>query len=292
VTTLETKTEAPLEPQPEMRIVTGPSALGGDPKRFASLLRTLTLTDFKLKFYGSVLGYVWQLVRPLMLFGVLYFVFTHFLKFGSIEHYPSVLLTGIVLYSFFAEAVSTSVDSVVRNEPLVRKVQFPRLVIPASSVATAFLNLLLNLVAVLVFIVVFQGVRPHVQWLEFPLVLLALVVLAGGIAMLVSSLYVRYRDVRPITDVVLQVLFYATPIFYPVERITDPTLRHALLMINPLAPIVQQARHSLIDPSAPTAAAAAGGTLNLMVPLALLLGMFALGFWVFNREAPRIAEEL
>jgi ABC-2 type transport system permease protein len=277
----------------ELRVVVGPSALGGDLRRFFSLVRTLSLTDFKLKFYGSVLGYVWQLVRPLMLFGVLYFVFTHFLKFGNeVKHYPSVLLTGIVLYSFFAEAVSQSVDSVVRNEPLVRKVQFPRLVIPASQVATAFLNLLLNLVAVLIFIVAFQGVRPHVQWLEFPLVLLALVVLAGGVSMLVSSLYVRYRDVRPITDVVLQVLFYGTPIFYTVERVTDETLRHAIIMFNPLAPIVQQARHSLIDPTAPTAAAAAGGTPQLVVAIALLLGIFGLGFWVFSRQAPQIAEEL
>jgi ABC-2 type transport system permease protein len=282
-----------VDSTPELRVVSGPSALGSDPHRFVSLLRTLSLTDFKLKFYGSILGYLWQLVRPLMLFGVLYYVFTHFLKFGNlVKHYPSVLLTGIVLYSFLAEAVSTSVDSVVRNEPLVRKVQFPRLVIPAATVATAFLNLLLNLVAVLVFIVVFQGVRPHIQWLEFPLVLVALVILASGCAMLVSSLYVRYRDVRPITDVVLQVLFYATPIFYTVERITDPTLRHAVIMLNPLAPIVQQARHSLIDPTAPTAAAAAGSTLNLMVSVALVLGIFGLGFWVFNRQAPRIAEEL
>ncbi|MFL5895005.1 MAG: ABC transporter permease [Thermoleophilaceae bacterium] len=275
----------------DLRVVGGPSALGQDLGRFVSLTRTLTVTDFKLKFYGSALGYLWQLVRPLMLFGVLYYVFTHFLKFGTVAHYPAVLLTGIVLYSFFGEAISTAVDSVVRNEPLVRKVQFPRLVIPASSVATAFLNVLLNLVAVFVFIVVFQHVRPHWQWLEFPLVMLALLVLTSGVAMLVSSLYVRYRDLRPITDVVLQVLFYGTPIFYPVERVA-PTLRHVLLMVNPLAPIVQQARHSLIDPHAPTAAAAAGGTLNLMVPIAMTLGLFALGFWVFNREAPRIAEEL
>jgi ABC-2 type transport system permease protein len=276
----------------ELRLVRGPSALGTDRRRFLSLFRTLTLTDFKLKFYGSVLGYVWQLVRPLMLFGVLYYVFTHFLKFGGgVKHYPSVLLLGIVIYSFFAEAVSTSVDSVVRNEPLVRKVQFPRLVIPAASVATAFLNFLLNLVAVLVFIVFLQHVDPHWEWLEFPIVLLFAVILASGVAMLVSSLYVRYRDLRPITDVVLQILFYATPIFYTVERVA-PSLRHVVLMFNPLAPIVQGARHSLIDPTAPSAAAAAGGTLNLMVPLALIIGIFVLGFWVFNREAPRIAEEL
>jgi ABC-2 type transport system permease protein len=274
----------------EIRIVHGPSALGDDPRRFAALTRTLTLTDFKLKFYGSALGYLWQLIRPLLLFGILLVVFTRFLKFGKVPHYEVVLLMGIVLYSFVAEAVSNAVESVVAREPLVRKVQFPRLVIPATVVATAFLNLLLNLVAVFIFALI-RGVRPHWQWIELPLILLLLVILVGGVAMLVSSLYVRYRDVKPITDVVLQALFYGTPIFYPVERI-EPTLRHLIVMFNPFAAIVQQARHALVDPTAPTAAAAAGGTLNLLVPLAITAGTFALGFYVFNKQAPRIAEEL
>src|SRR5215212_189051 len=242
-----------------MRIVQGPSALGDDPRRFAALTRTLTLTDFKLKFYGSALGYLWQLVRPLLLFGILLFVFTNFIKFGKVPHYEVLLLLSIVLYSFVAEGVSNAVDSVVAREPLVRKIQFPRLVIPATVVATAFLNLLLNLVAVFIFALA-SGVDPGVRWLELPLILGAAVLLSGGIGMLVSSLYVRYRDVRPITDVVLQILFYATPIFYPVEKIGDETLRHFVVMLNPFAAIVQQARYALIDPKhAPSAADAAGG---------------------------------
>jgi ABC-2 type transport system permease protein len=278
---------------PEMRIVQGPSAFGSDPKRFFALTRTLTMTDFKLKFYGSALGYLWQLIRPLMLFGVLYVVFTHFVKFGAGVHfYPATLLLGIVLYSFVSEAIGNSVDSVVAREPLVRKIQFPRLVIPATVVATAFLNLLLNLVAVFIFALA-SGVEPGVRWLELPLILGAAILLSGGIGMLVSSLYVRYRDVRPITDVLLQILFYATPIFYPVERITDETLRHLVVMLNPFAPIVQQARYALIDPEhAPSAAEAAGGIPNLLVPGAVIVGLFALGLYVFNRQAPRIAEEL
>jgi ABC-2 type transport system permease protein len=274
----------------ELRIVQGPTALGDDPRRFFALTRTLTLTDFKLKFYGSALGYLWQLIRPLLLFGILLVVFTRFIKFGKIQHYEVVLLMGIVLYSFLAEAVSNAVESVVAREPLVRKVQFPRLVIPATVVATAFLNLMLNLVAVFIFALI-RGVTPHWQWLQLPLILLVLVILVSGIAMIVSCLYVRYRDVKPITDVVLQALFYGTPIFYPVERI-EPTLRHLLVMFNPFAPIIQQARHAFVDPTAPTAAAAAGGTLNLLVPAALIAGIFGFGFYLFNKEAPRIAEEL
>jgi ABC-2 type transport system permease protein len=273
----------------EMRIVQGPSALGDDPRRFAALTRTLTLTDFKLKFYGSALGYLWQLVRPLLLFGILLFVFTNFIKFGKVPHYEVLLLLAIVLYSFVAEGVSNAVDSVVAREPLVRKVQFPRLVIPATVVATAFLNLLLNLVAVFVFAAI-RDVQPQWQWFELPLILLLMVMLASGAAMLVSCLFVRYRDVKPITDVLLQALFYGTPIFYPVERI-EPTLRHLLVMLNPFAAIIQAAKHAFV-PSAMTAAEAAGGTVNLLVPLAIILGLFGLGFYVFNKEAPRIAEEL
>jgi ABC-2 type transport system permease protein len=273
----------------EMRIVQGPSALGSDPRRFIALTRTLTLSDFKLKFYGSALGYLWQLVRPLMLFGILLFVFTNFIKFGKVPHYEVLLLLGIVLYSFVAEAVSSAVDSVVAREPLVRKVQFPRLVIPATVVSTAFLNLLLNLVAVFIFAAI-RDVHPQWQWFELPLILLLMVVMTSGAAMLVSCLYVRYRDVKPITDVLLQALFYGTPIFYPVERI-EPTLRHLLVMFNPFAAIIQAAKHAFV-PQSMSAAEAAGGTANLLVPLAIIFGLFALGFYVFNKEAPRIAEEL
>ena len=273
----------------DMRIVQGPSALGDDPKRFFALTRTLTLSDFKLKFYGSVLGYLWQLVRPLLLFGILLFVFTNFIKFGKVPHYEVLLLLSIVLYSFVAEGVSNAVDSVVAREPLVRKIQFPRLVIPSTVVATAFLNLLLNLVVVFIFAAI-RSAWPEWSWLELPVIIVLMVLMTSGIAMLVSSLFVRYRDVKPITDVFLQALFYGTPIFYPVERI-DETLRHLLVMLNPFAAIIQAAKHAFV-PSSMSAAEAAGGTLNLMVPLAIILGTFVLGFYVFNREAPRIAEEL
>jgi ABC-2 type transport system permease protein len=273
----------------ELRIVQGPSALGSDPRRFVALTRTLTLSDFKLKFYGSALGYLWQLVRPLLLFGILLFVFTNFIKFGKVPHYEVLLLLSIVLYSFVAEGVSNAVDSVVAREPLVRKIQFPRLVIPSTVVATAFLNLLLNLVVVFIFAAI-RSAWPQWEWLELPLIILLMVLLTSGIAMLVSSLYVRYRDVKPITDVFLQALFYGTPIFYPVEHI-EPTLRHLLVMLNPFAAIIQTAKHAFV-PSAMTASEAAGGTLNLLVPLAIIVGTFALGFYVFNKQAPRIAEEL
>ena len=272
--------------------VRGPSALGQDRGRFLSLIRTLTFTEFKLKFYGSVLGYLWQLLRPLMLFGILYVVFTQFVKFGEgVKHYPVVLLLGVVLYTFLAEAVSQSVESVVAREPVVRKVDFPRLVIPMSVVATAMLNLGLNLVVVFAFAAA-NGVEVQWRWLELPFLIAVTALLAAGVAALVSALYVRYRDVKPISDVLLQILFYATPIFYPIELVTERTVQKLILLLNPFAVIVQQARHAIVDPSAPSAHTVVGSWALLAIPVAIGAALVAVGFWYFNREAPRIAEDL
>jgi ABC-2 type transport system permease protein len=284
-------TQAPALGRP----IRGPSALGTDWRHFLNLTRTLAVLDFKLKFFGSVLGYLWQLMRPLMLFGVLYVVFTQFVKLGdsSPDHYPVVLLTGIVTFMFFAGATAGAVTAVLTREGLVRKIQFPRLVIPLVVVLVAYFDLLLNFVAVFVFAVA-SGVEPRWSWLELVPLLLALGVLATGIAMLLSALYVRFRDVAPIWEVMLQVVFYASPILYPIELVAEKGGKDVqeAMMLNPIAAILQQIRHAVIDPNVATAGEAAGGWAWMLIPLGLIVGLFALGFWVFNREAPRIAEEL
>jgi ABC-2 type transport system permease protein len=274
------------------RPIRGPSAFGdGDLRSFFYLTWTLAVTEFKLKFFGSVLGYLWQLIRPLLLFGVLYVVFTEFVRFGEgVAFFPVVLLTGIVIFSFFQEATGNAVTSVVDRENLVRKIQFPRMVIPASVVLTAYFNLALNLVAVFVFIAI-QGVEVRWTWLELPVLLVLLGVFATGVAMLLSALYVRFRDVRPIWDVMLQVLFYGSPILYTLEQIPNQDLAQ-IMVLSPLATVLEQVRYAVIDPAAPSAAAAAGGMEWLAVPAGIGFGVLALGLWVFNREAPRIAEEL
>jgi ABC-2 type transport system permease protein len=273
------------------RPIRGPSALGGDFRRFLHLTRTLAVSDFKLRFFGSVLGYFWQLARPLMLFTVLYFVFTEFVRLGKgVAFYPVVLLTSIVLFTFFADSTSSSVGSVIDRESLVRKIQFPRLAIPMSVVLTAIFNLVLNFIAVLVFMIA-AGVQVRWTWLELPLILLVLAAFCSGVSMLLSALYVRFRDVKPIWEVLLQVLFYGSPVIYAIETIPSEKLQHAI-MLNPLAVIFQQTRHAVIDPNAPSAAAAAGGAVRLLVPAAIILVTIVLGFWYFNREAPHIAEEL
>jgi ABC-2 type transport system permease protein len=270
--------------------IRGPSALGGDPGRFVTLTWTLAVLEFRLKFFGSVLGYLWQLMRPLLLFSVLYVVFSEFVDIGAgVQHYPAVLLMGIVIHTFWAEATGVAVPSVVNRENLVRKIHFPRMVIPLSVVLTSFLNFCLNFVAVLVFFVI-QGVEIRWSWLElFPIVGL-LSAFSTGVAMAVSALFVRYRDVQPIWDVALPISFYATPILYPIESV--PASMQHLVMCNPLAVIVEQARHALIDPTAPSAAEAIGGGPRLLIPLGIVLAVCAFGYWTFNRSAPKIAEEM
>ena len=269
---------------------TGPSALGDDLRRFLSLTYTLAVTEFKLRFFGSALGYVWTLMRPLLLFGVLYVVFTEVVRFGGgVDHYPVYLLTSIVLFTYFSETTSRAVTSLVENENLLRKMRFPRMVIPLSVALHALFNLGLNLIVVFAF-VLGSGIDPRWEWLGLiPLVFL-LLLFSTGVAMLLSALYVRYRDMEPIWEVALQILFYASPVIYVITTLPDSVETEA--MANPIAAILTQARHTLIDPDAPSAAAAIGGTARLLIPLGVIAFFFVVGFWVFTREAPRIAEEL
>ena len=269
----------------------GPSALTGDMRRTANLTWTLGYLEFRLKFFGSVLGYLWQIGRPLLLFGVYWVVFTQFVEIGGdVKYYAPLLLTGIMIYQFFAEVTSGSVPSVLNRENLVRKIHFPRIVIPLSVVVTSALNLAVNSVAVAVFMAA-AGVPVRLSWLMLIPILAMLLVLVTGLAMLLSALFVNYRDVQPIWDVLSTAAFYATPILYPLEAVRIEWA-HELIMYNPLAVVVQQIRHSVFDPSAASAVDAIGGWPQLCVPIAITLGVFALGFWVFNRTAPEVAENL
>lgn len=271
--------------------ITGPGALSGGWRRMIHLAWTLSFLEFRLKFFGSALGYVWQLARPLMLFGVYYVVFTQFVDLGSdVPFYAPMLLMGVMLYQFWAEITGASVRAVVDRENLVRKITFPRIVIPFSVTLTGLLNLCLNLLAVVVFMEL-SGVPWRWSFLQFFPILGFLVAFAFGLAMLLSAMFVRYRDVQPIWDVLTMAAFYATPILYPLEQVQLEWARQ-LIMYNPLAVVAQQTRHAIFDPSSPNAVDAAGGWVPLMVPLCLVLGTVVLGFWYFNRAAPDVAENL
>jgi ABC-2 type transport system permease protein len=283
--------------------IRGPRALGDSWPRFWHLTYNIARSEFKLKFFGSALGYLWQVVRPLLLFGVLYVFFVLVFhidkaKGAAGQFYGAQLLGSIVLFTCFGEATGAAVRSVVERENLVRKIQFPRLAIPISVVLLALFNLALNLVVVLIFAVA-GGVRPMLTWLELPLIILMLTVLTTGVAMLLSALFVRFRDISPIWEVLSQILFYSSPVIIPAEAVREKlahgSLNHFLYhlyTLNPLVAIFQQFRHAVINNSTLSAGQIMGSWAALAEPLALVAAIIVIGFWVFNREAPHIAEDL
>ena len=288
MSTPEAAVRVPISPR--AREMKGPSALGGGWRRFVHLTWIIGLTEYRLTYFGSVLGYLWALMRPLLLFGVLYTVFSQIVKFGGdIPNYPMLLLFDIVLFSFFQDSSQRAVTAVVDSEAIVRKMHFPRMVIPLSTVLTGALNLLLSLVAVFVFILIY-GIDPMWTWLLLPVVVIPLLMLTSAVAMLVSSLYVRFRDVQPIWFVLSTILFYGTPVLYAIDTVPANAQRYVLF--NPLAMLLEQARKWIIDPSARGCVEAIGGWKWAMVPLAIFIATCVLGLWVFNREAPVIAERL
>lgn len=295
----ESSTPGPDSAASYGRRIKGPSALGTDPGRLWHLTWALAKTEFKLAFFGSVLGYLWQLMRPLLIFGVIYVVLAaaKLHQQGTAHYFPAALLLGVVLFTFLSEASGGSVTSLVNRETLVRKIEFPRLAVPLSTVVTALLNLTLNLLPVIIFLLAAGG-SVRLSWLEMPLLVLLLALFTAGLGMILSVGYVNYRDVRPIWDVVLQATFYASGIFIVITGVKPLTILGVkvdvsqVLMANPFAALLEQARHVFIDPSYPSAAKAIGGTAMLMIPIGISVVVVVLGFLIFDRQAPKVAERL
>lgn len=216
-------------------------------KKNRALLYELVKTDFKLRYQGSVLGYAWSLLKPLMLFAIMYVVFVNFLRFGEgIPHFSVSLLLGIVMWTFFTEATTQGMQSIVARGDVIRKINFPKYIIVVSSTVSALINLLLNLLVVFAFMV-FDGV--HFGWsaLLFPLTVLLLYVFALALSFFLSALYVKYRDIQHIWDVILQGLFYATPIIYPLQMVVTHSITGAkLIMLSPVAVLLQESRVQLV----------------------------------------------
>jgi ABC-2 type transport system permease protein len=276
----------------ELRDVPGPSALGGGIRRAFELLFTIAVNDFKKTYLDTALGYLWSLARPLLTFAVLLVVFTHVFHFNQkVHNYPAFLLFNIVLFGFFSEATTVAVGSIVGHEAVVRKTQFPRLVIPLAVVFTALFNLGLNLIVAFVFILAL-GDSPQWTWLLLPVVLVLLFVFTTAVSMIVSALYPRFRDVSLIWGVASLALFYATPVLYPLSLVSSSVFRN-LIALNPLAVILTLAQRWITEPSTPwPGSAAMGGPWRLAIAALIYAAVCAFAVWIFRREAPRIAEAL
>lgn len=262
-------------------------------KRNRVLLGELVRSDFKLRYQGSIVGYAWSLLRPLLLFTILYIVFVKFAKFGEQLPYAGVtLLLGIVIWNFFHEMTTQSLGSIVGRGDLIRKIRIPRWIIILSSSFSALINLFLNLVIVAVFMVI-NGVHPTATIVLFPLILLEVYIFALGISLFLSAAYVKYRDAGYIWEVAIQAGFYITPILYPLALITNETVRKLILM-NPVGQAIQDARYTLVshDPRIITSYKAFDGGWLLLVPFVIVLVVFVIGLLYFKKEAKYFAENI
>jgi ABC-2 type transport system permease protein len=256
-----------------------------------SLLWQLVVTDFKLRYQGSVLGYVWSLLRPLLLFGVLYVIFTYVLPLGKgVPHYGAYLLLGVVLWSFFVEATTMGMNSIVGRGDMVRKVKVSKAAIVVASTLSASVNLLFNL-AVVAFFMAITRVEIQTTAIFFPLIIIELVAIAMAISFFLSALYVKFRDIAPIWEVILQVMFYATPIIYPLQIVPSLDLQQ-LIMLNPLAQILQDARSMLITPETITGHEILPFWLSVVLPAVVVLGLVVVATLFFRKSSKTFAEDL
>ncbi len=255
------------------------------------LFSELVRTDFKLRYQGSVLGYLWSLLKPLMLFGVLYLVFTVFLKVGKgIPNYAYSLLLGIILWTFFVEATSNCLKSIVGRGSLIRKIDIPRHLIPLSTVASALINMLLNLVVLGIFLLFAPSTAlSPLSVVLFPLLVIELTLLSIGVGFFLAAAYVKFRDINHIWEVVRQALFYTVPIIYPLSRIQSEEIRK-MIMLNPLSQIIQDARIVITYSESLGINDVFGTRWFALIPLAIVIAIFVLGVLYFNRQSKHFAE--
>lgn len=262
-------------------------------KQNRALLSELVRTDFKLRYQGSVLGYAWSLLRPLLLFGILNIIFINFVKLSGDLPNPSIyLLLGIVLWAFFADMTSQGLGSIVGRGDLIRKIRIPRWIIVVSTSVSALINLALNLVIVMIFMLFTKAdLLATSVWL--PLIILEIFVLGLGLSLFLSAAFVRYRDISYIWEVLLQAGFYLTPILYAMTFITNVTYQK-ILLLNPMAQAIQDARYSLVThhPAAITIERAFGNDLARLIPVGLCLFILVFGVLYFKKNAKSFAEDL
>ena len=235
-------------------------------KKNRVLLKELTKTDFKLRYQGSILGYLWALLRPLMMFAILYVVFAKLLRFGNdIPHYPVYLLCGTTMWSFFTECTSQGIQSIVIRGDLLRKISFPKYIVVVSATLTAVINMLINLGVIIIFALIF----------------------------LLGSINVKYRDITSIWDVIIQALFYAVPIIYPISMVAGSSILAAkIILLNPISQAIQDIRYNLITTETTTIWNYVGHPAIAIIPIVIVIAILIFGAIIFRKKSKFFAEEI
>jgi ABC-2 type transport system permease protein len=261
-------------------------------KKNRILLGELVKTDFKLRYQGSAIGYLWSILRPLLLFLVMYVVFVRFLRFGKgISHWPVAMLLGTVIWTFFNEATIRSILTIVNHGGLLRKLYFSKIVIVLSEILGALINFGINLAVVFIFMLI-NGVHLGPEALLVVPLTIELLILTAGICMLLSTWYVKFRDIAQIWEVLMQAGFYATPIIYPLAQVEQVNQTVAkIILLNPISQILQDFRFVLMDNSTYYQPAIATiHSLWAFVPYVISFVIFGIGYRVFNKNSQYFAE--
>lgn len=258
-------------------------------KKNRAIIQQMVSTDFKVRYQGSALGYLWSLLRPLLIFVILYTVFVHVFKLGKdIEHFPAYLLFGIVLWNFFSEATSMGMTAVVSKGDLIRKISIPRFLVVLSTSASAVINLFLNMLVV-VAIALFTGVEPSLTWLLLIPILIELFIFSQAVAFLLAALFVKFRDITYIWEVIMQAAFYLTPILYPLTMV--PERFRDWVLLNPMAQIMQDAREVFVTPQSVTIWESMRPVFAL-APVVLVVVLAAFSAYYFKKESKEFAENI
>jgi ABC-2 type transport system permease protein len=254
------------------------------------LLKELIVTDFKLRYQGSLLGYAWSLLKPLFLFAIMYFVFGVMIKIGSVEHYPVYLLLGIVLWSFFAESTNQGMNSIVSRGDLLRKINFPKHIIVLSATISALINLLLNLIIVFA-LMLFNGVGININNIALLFFIIEIYIFSLGLSFYLSALNVKYRDTSHIWEIVMQAAFYATPIIYPLTLVMQKSeLIAKILILNPVAQAIQDSRNYLVTGNSITLSDLYNGGYIEIIPILITATTFVTGLIYFRKKSKYFAE--
>ena len=257
------------------------------------ILKQMVVTDFQLRYQGSALGYAWSLLKPLFMFAILYGVFGFVLKTGgSVDNFPVYLLLGILLWNFFAEVTTISVGAIVGKGDIIRKLNFPKFVLILSGVFSAMINLGISFIVMIIFMAI-SHVHISNLALLFPLLIIELVIFAFSIGLILSAMFVRYRDISYIWEIFLQIFFFFFSIIYTVDYVSNQSrLLAKIQMVNPLAQIIQDSRHLLVTPQAQTGVTIFGSYTYYLVPISIVILAMIFGVSYFRKKAPRFAEEV
>jgi ABC-type polysaccharide/polyol phosphate export permease len=250
---------------------------------YRAAVQNLVARDLKVRYSNSALGIVWSLFSPLMMTLVYYVVFTYLVPSG-IDKFPVFILAGLLPWTFFSSSISSATNIIAGNGHLINRVYFPREVLPVASLLANAVNFLIALLLLFGFIAVFQ-VRLGASIVLLPIIILIQLAFTLGLGLFLAAVNVYLRDTQQIVDVGLLAWFFLTPIIYSIDKLTNPTLRLAVMLLNPLAGLIVAYRHVLYTGDMPD-------VLLLAITAAESILILVIGAIEFKRLSPAFAEEV